>query len=165
VAKGIATLLHTSSSNTIQQKSTSLTTAEVSSVDEKSGKVTVTNNSGATTASIRMLNPDDIGNAHVVTATTLDNGVLWEPTLGKNKGTAVALNTGHPFYTKAYLPNKGNSTVIQALDFLLWALAQAELNNINKDNTEAFEEFRIEVSRNLKKLVADLPDPTESEDS
>lgn len=165
VAKGIATLLHTSSSNTIQQKSNSLTKAEVSSVDENSGKVTVTNNSGATTASIRMLNPDDIGNAHVVTATTLDNGVLWEPTLGKNKVTAVALNTGHPFYTKAYLPNKGNSTVIQALDFLLWALAQAELNNINKDNTEAFEEFRIEVSRNLKKLVADLPEPTDSKDS
>jgi hypothetical protein len=161
-AKGIAALLHTSSSNTIQQKASSLTTAEVSSVDEKTGKVTVTNNSGATTASIRMLNPDDIGSAHVVTATTLDNGVLWEPTLGKNNGTAVALNTGHPFYIKAYLPNKGNSTVIQALDYLLWALAQAELNNINQGNTDAFEEYRIEVSRNLKKLVADLPDPSES---
>jgi hypothetical protein len=164
-ARGLATLLHTSSSNTIQQKSDSLTTAEVSIVDEKSGKVTVANNSGATTACIRMLNPDDVGSTHVVTATTLDNGVLWEPTLGKNKGTAVVLNTGHPFYIKAYLPNRGNSTVIQALDYLLWALAQAELNNINQGNTEAFEEFRIEVSRNLKKLVADLPDSVENQDS
>jgi hypothetical protein len=51
------------------------------------------------------------------------------------------------------------------LDYLLWALAQAELNNINQGNTEAFEEFRIEVSRNLKKLVADLPDSVENQDS
>jgi hypothetical protein len=165
IAKGAATLLHNSASNVIQQKASSLTKAEVSSVDEKSGKVTVSNNSGATTASIRMMNPDDVGSTHVVTANTLENGVLWEPTLGKNKGTAVALNTGHPFYIKAYLPNKANNTVIQALDYLLWALAQAELNNINQGNAEAFEEFRIEVSRNLKKLVADLPDPAESEDS
>lgn len=164
-AKGTAALLHTSSSNMIQQKSSSLTTAAVSFVDEKSGKVTVANNSGETTASVRMLNPDDIGSAHVVTATTLDNGVLWEPTLSKNKTTAVALNTGHPFYLKAYLPNKGNGTLIQALDYLLWSLAQAELNNINQSNNEAFEEFRIEVSRNLKKLVADLPDPAGNEDS
>lgn len=165
VAKGAATLLHTSSSNVIQQKAGALTTAEVSAVDEKTGKVTVSNNSGTTTATIRMVNPDDVGSAHVVTASTLDNGVLWEPTLGKNNAAAVALNTGHPFYTKAYLPNKANSTVIQAMDYLLWALAQAELNNINQDNTEAFEEFRIEVSRNLKKLVADLPDPGENGDS
>jgi hypothetical protein len=165
IAKGAATLLHTSSSNVIQQKASSLTTAEISSVDEKLGNVTVSNNSGATTASIRMLNPDDVGSTHVVTASTLDNGVLWEPTLGKNKGTAVALNTGHPFYIKAYLPNKGNSPVIQAMDYLLWALAQAELNNINQGNADAFEEFRIEVSRNLKKLVADLPDPSENEGS
>jgi hypothetical protein len=66
---------------------------------------------------------------------------------------------------KAYLPNKANSPVIQALDYLLWALASAELNNINGENKDAFEEFRIEVSRNLKKLVADLPDPIESSDS
>lgn len=165
IAKGAATLLHNSASNVIQQKASSLTKAEVSSVDEKSGQITVSNNSGATTASIRMMNPEDVGTTHVVTANTLENGVLWEPTLGKNKGTAVALNTGHPFYIKAYLPNKGNSTVIQALDYLLWALAQAELNNINQENAEAFEEFRIEVSRNLKKLVADLPDPVENEDS
>ena len=75
------------------------------------------------------------------------------------------MNTGHPFYTKAYLPNKANSPVVQALDYLLWALAQAELNNVNADNKDAFEEYRIEVSRNLKKLVADLPDAIEGGDA
>ena len=97
---------------------------------------------------------------HISTSGTLDNGVLWEPAL-VNNGVGVTLNTGHPFYQKAYLPIKGDSVVVQALDFMLWALAQAELNNVNDENKDAFEEFRIEVSRNLKKLVADLPDPPE----
>lgn len=165
IAKGAAVLLHSSASNVIEQKASALKTAEVSKVDEATGKVTVNNNSGVTTTTVRLLNSEDIGSTHVVTNGTLEHGVLWEPTIGKNSKAAVALNTGHPFYTKAYLPNKANSTVIQALDYLLWALAQAELNNINPDNQDAFEEFRIEVSRNLKKLVADLPDPVESGDS
>jgi hypothetical protein len=162
VAKGAASLLHTPASNVIEQKSSALKTAAVGTVDEKTGKVTVTNNSGVTTTTIRLVSQDDVGSAHVITNGTLENGVLWEPALGKNNMTAVALNTGHPFYTKAYLPNKTNSTLIQAMDYLLWALAQAELNNINAENSDAFEEFRIEVSRNLKKLVADLPDPEEN---
>jgi hypothetical protein len=54
---------------------------------------------------------------------------------------------------------------VQALDYLLWALASAELDNINGQTKDAFEEFRVEVSRNLKKLVADLPDPVDSTDS
>lgn len=162
VAKGAAALLHTPASNVIEQKASALKMAAVAQVDEKTGKVTVNNNSGVTTTTVRLVNPDDVGSAHVVTNGTLEHGVLWEPTIGKNSKTAVALNTGHPFYTKAYLPNKANSTVIQAMDYLLWALAQAELNNINPDNQDAFEEYRIEVSRNLKKLVADLPDPIEN---
>ena len=102
------------------------------------------------------------------TADSLENGVLWEPTLAQphsgGKGvSSVSLNRGHPFYLKAYLPNKANSPVVQALDYLLWALANAELNNLNPENKDAFEEYRIEVSRNLKKLVADLPDPSDIE--
>jgi hypothetical protein len=45
---------------------------------------------------------------------------------------------------------------------MLQALVQAELNSVSDENRDAFEEFRIEVSRSLKKLVADLPDPLES---
>jgi hypothetical protein len=165
VAKGAAALMHSSASNVIEQKASALKTAAVSSVDQATGKVTVNNNSGVTITTVRLLNSEDIGSAHVVTSGTLEHGVLWEPTIAKNSKAAVVLNAGHPFYTKAYLPNKANSTVIQALDYLLWALAQAELNNINPSNQEAFEEFRIEVSRNLKKLVADLPDPVENGDN
>jgi hypothetical protein len=165
VATGAAALLHTSSSNVIHQKAGALITADVSVIDAATGSVTVNNKSGALATTIRIVQPCDSGSMHISTAGTLEHGVLWEPTLGPGGNEAVSLNTGHPFYTKAYLPNKANSSVVQALDYLLWALAQAELNNLNADNKDAFEDYRIEVSRNLKKLVADLPDAIEGEDA
>ena len=134
-------------------------TAKVTSLDEGSEEVTVQNNSGETKAKLKILTTDD-KSLVISTEPTLDNGVLWEAAI-LNKEDGAVLNTGHPYYQKVYLPNKDNTVVIQALDFLLWSLAQAELNNVNDENVDAFEEFRVEVSRNLKKLVADLPDLVE----
>ncbi|MCX4219843.1 MULTISPECIES: ATP-binding protein [Pseudomonas] len=162
-ATGTAALLHASSSNVINQKSAGLTKAEVNIVDAGTGEVTVNNKSGTTTATMKIVDSTDTGSIHITTAPTLEHGALWEPSIGRGSAAAVSLNTGHPFYSKAYLPNKENSPVIQALDYLLWALAQAELNNVNNANKDAFEEFRIEVSRNLKKLVADLPDAVDGD--
>lgn len=163
-AKGAAALLHAASNNAIAQRVAALKTPTVTASDQLSGSVELDTNSGHSTARLRIVVPDPATAVHIATSSTLDNGVLWEVSLiGGNAG--VALNTAHPYYIKAYLPNKENSPVVQALDFLLWALAQAELNNANSENKEAFEEFRIEVSRNLKKLVADLPDPAEPEGS
>jgi hypothetical protein len=156
-AKGAAALLHTTSGNAIHQKVGALQVAKVSEVETGTGDVELDNNAGRSKARLRIVTTDEPGVVHISTASSLDNGVLWEVSL-VNGAAGVTLNTGHPYYLKAYVPNKGNSTVIQALDFLLWALAQAELNNVSDGNREAFDEFRIEVSRNLKKLVADLPD-------
>jgi hypothetical protein len=161
-AKGAAVLLHTPSSNAIHQKVSALKMATVSGVDLTTGQAQITNNSGQSTTKLHIITTNEPNTIHIATSETLDNGVLWEASL-VNGGAGVTLNTGHPYYPKAYLPNKSNSVVIQALDFLLWSLAQAELNNVNDSNKEAFEEFRIEVSRNLKKLVADLPDVVDSE--
>lgn len=161
-AKGAAVLLHTPSSNTIHQKVSSLKVAKIDDVNTGTGEAQITNNSGESTVKLHIITTDEPKMVHVATSETLDNGVLWEASL-VNGGAGVTLNTGHPYYPKAYLPNKSNSVVIQALDFLLWSLAQAELNNVNDENKDAFEEFRIEVSRNLKKLVADLPEPEDNE--
>ena len=38
-------------------------------------------------------------------------------------------------------------------------LAQAENNNLSSGNRSAFQDFRVETSRNLRKLVEDLPEP------
>lgn len=159
--KGAAALLHTASGNAIHQKVGALKVATVTDVNSANGEVGITNNSGYSTTKLKIVTTDEPNLVHISTSETLDNGVLWEPAL-VNGASGVTLNTGHPYYPKAYLPNKGDSVVVQALDFMLWALAQAELNNVNDENRDAFEEFRIEVSRNLKKLVADLPDPPES---
>jgi hypothetical protein len=163
VATSEAKFIHTPASTVIEQKAGALTTAKLEVVDAEKGTVAVANKAGSITATLRIAENEESGPIRVVTSSTLEFGVLWEPALGKGGVAAVSLNTGHPFYTKAYLPNKSNSPVIQALDYLLWALAQAELNNLNEGTRDAFEEYRIEVSRNLKKLVADLPDPMEDE--
>lgn len=162
VAKGAAALLHAASNQAIQQREGALQTAQVTAADLTSGTVQLNNNAGATSTKLRIVVPEQPGQVHVTTAASLENGVLWEPVLAEGS-PAVSLNTGHPYYAKAYLPNKDNSPLVQALDFLLWALAQAELDNVQDGSKETFEEFRIEVSRNLKKLVADLPDPVERE--
>lgn len=164
VATGASLLIHSAASNVIEQKAGALSKPEVSVLDKAKGEI----QTGNTKATIRIVSPQDEGSLNILTASTLEHGVLWEPTLRSEDGAAgsiaVALNTGHPYYVKAYLPNKANSPVIQALDYLLWALAQAEIDNMTDHTKDAFEEFRIVVSRNLKKLVADLPDPPATEE-
>jgi hypothetical protein len=161
-AKGSASLLHATSGNAIHQKVTGLKVATVGDVNPRTGEAEITNNTGQSVAKLHVVTTDEPKTVYISTNETLDNGVLWEASL-INGSVGVTLNSGHPYYPKAYLPNKTNSVVIQALDFLLWSLAQAELNNVNDENRDAFEEFRIEVSRNLKKLVADLPDLVDDE--
>ena len=50
------------------------------------------------------------------------------------------------------------------MDSLLWALAEAEMSTYNEETIEQYEEMRIQVSRILKKLVNELPDPVVDED-
>lgn len=162
VAKGAAALLHAASNHAIQQREGALKTAKVTSSDTTTGVVELDNNAGSTRAQLRIVIPEQQGQLHVTTEPSLQDGVLWEPVLADGK-PGVALNAGHAYYVKAYLPNKDNSPLVQALDFLLWSLAQAELDNVDEASRDAFQEFRVEVSRNLRKLVADLPDPPEPE--
>jgi hypothetical protein len=90
---------------------------------------------------------------------SLPDGVLWAPTY-KNNHHAVLINTSHPFYQKVYCPNHQNGIVMDGLDDLLWALAEAE-NSVkyNQEQHQNYEDLRIDVSIKLKRLVADLPDP------
>ena len=49
--------------------------------------------------------------------------------------------------------------MVTGMDALLWALAEAEFSTYNPETREQYEDMRISVSRCLKKLIADLPDP------
>jgi hypothetical protein len=148
---------HTAASNTISSKIGTLVIPKIGEVAADSSAAVVDSNIGEPKrVSLRIVVAEQPGEVHIETANDLRDGVLWVPSvIGGNNG--VTLNASHDFYQKAYLPHIGNSNIIQALDFLIWAVAQAELNNIDA-NSDAFEDFRIEVSKNLRKLVANLPD-------
>jgi len=49
-------------------------------------------------------------------------------------------------------------------DSLVWALSSAELGTVSETTQKHFNEMRYEVSRILRALVADLPDPDEDDD-
>ena len=49
--------------------------------------------------------------------------------------------------------------MVEGLDDLLWALAEAENTTVSQTSIENYEDMRYTVSRILKRLVADLPDP------
>ena len=72
---------------------------------------------------------------------------------------AVRINTGHPYYHKVYVPNLNSGVTVQGMDSLLWALSMAELGTVNEASKRHFSELRFEVSRLLRRLVDDLPEP------
>lgn len=88
----------------------------------------------------------------------LEDGVLWMPTF-KNSHHAVMINSTHPFYQKVYYPNRDQRNVITALDYLLWALAETEWSVSTTGTKDKFQDFKVNVSRILKTLVEELPDP------
>jgi len=150
------TSIHDGANTVIEGKRGVLTMADVQNQDESGQTAEIANNGGVHQVPLRIVRREGEPSVWVDTAVTLDDGVLWAPSFNEGK-LGVTLNQGHPYYQKAYLPNADNSNFIQALDYLLWSVAQAELNNIEPQNKDAFSEFRIEVSRNLKKLVDSLP--------
>ena len=112
----------------------------------------------------RTLINDESPELAVVMKDTLEDGVLWQPMINRNgQGTAVAINVSHDWYRKAYLPYASDNTLAQAIEFLLFALSEAEYSNTAPELQERFDEFRILVSRNLRKLVRNLPEYNEDE--
>ncbi|MBK6278283.1 MAG: ATP-binding protein [Gammaproteobacteria bacterium] len=162
VISGAAALLHTGSNNSIHSKADQLRTADIESVDGVTGDVTITNKNGLTKLRIKLLEPTGVGECHVQPIDSLQDGVLWEPAF-IDGNQAVRINTGHPYYHKVYIPNKKSGVTIQGLDSLIWGLCAAELGNVSETNKRNFEEMRYEVSRILRKLVEDLPDPAEDQ--
>ena len=84
--------------------------------------------------------------------------MLWEPTI-VDGNHAVSINQSHPYYIKVYAPVLQNHVLVEGMDALLWALSEAEMSTYNEDTKEQYEDMRVQVSRILKKLVNDLPDP------
>ena len=144
---------HAQSNNTIKKNIDGLQRPQISMTGDNTAEVK--NSKGTTEIQITL--PLDSSSPHVTVSDTLDEGLLWEPTVVDTK-QAVLINTGHPFYERVYVPNKGNGVAIQGLDFLLWALCEAEWAVMTDDEREHMQAVRREVSRVTRKLALELPD-------
>jgi hypothetical protein len=153
VATAGAPNTHRSSNNTIKKNIDSLQRSNIEMEGDNIAKVS--NSRGTTRIQIRL--PIDPTGPHVALSESLDDGMLWEPTVIDTKQAAL-LNAGHPFYERVYMPNHDNGTATQGLDFLLWALCQAEWAVATDDEIEAMKAIRREVSRVTRQLALELPE-------
>lgn len=149
---------HDSSNRSISEKEEDIKNSTVTIVDADKGDVEVQNKSGTVRLKLNVSASKEPGQVCVEPVANLNDGILWAPAL-IDKHHAVNINTGHPYYNKVYVPNLKSDVTVQGMDALMWALAEAELGTINETTKTHFEELRFEVSRLLRKLVEDLPEP------
>ena len=149
---------HEASGINIEENARNLEASSVKVVNANKNQVQVSNSQGAFTTTIKILPPSDTKQNRVVPVDSIEGNILWEPTLVKGEH-AVSINKSHDFYLKVYGANIDNPSLVQGLDYLLWGLAEAELSTYNEETREQYEEMRNQVSRILKKLVKELPDP------
>ena len=147
---------HNPSNSSIDGKAPDIVESKIKPVGNDSAEVN--NSNGTFTKSIKIITNADPKQTRVVPVPSIDEGALWEPSLVNGKH-AVNINESHPYYKKIYGPYLAQHTVVEGLDFLLWALAEAENSTCSQSSIENYEDMRFKVSRTLKKLVADLPDP------
>lgn len=155
---------HDSSNRSIASKEEELKTAEVSVLDADSGEVQVTNTEGTVRLKLKVSSTaSKPGQCFVDPVDGIDDGMLWEPCLIENH-KAVRINQGHPYYEKVYVPNLVSGVTVQGMDSLLWALCAAEFGTVNNATKRHFQELRFQVSRLLRTLVDELPEPSVEND-
>jgi len=157
-AKEKADDAHTSSNNNIGSKQDQIEGAEVTAVEGSNGECVVTNAHGKFKFKLKVTSSRKPGELFIQPVDSLDDNVFFEPALiDQEKG--VRINTSHPYYHKVYIPNLKSGVTVQGMDSLIWSLCVAELSTINANTLTHFEELRFELSRILRRLVADLPEP------
>ena len=153
---------HAESNRNIEEKAKTVEGAKVTET-EIPNEVQITNPNGTFSHKLAVVHSQKTGQTRVIPKDDLEYGQLWMPALVDGKH-AVLINQSHPYYQKVYSPVLTQNVMVTGMDALLWALSEAELNTINELDKEHYEEMRIIVSRVLKKLVADLPDPEEDDE-
>lgn len=152
---------HAESNRNIEEKAKSVEGAKITVT--KPDEVRIENQNGVFQHKIAIISNPKPGQVRVIPKPDLEYGQLWEPCIADGKH-AVQINQSHPYYQKVYYPVLAQNVMITGMDALLWALAEAEHKTYNEEVKEQYEEMRIAVSRILKTLVADLPDPEEEDE-
>ena len=158
-AKEKAENAHTGSNNSIGAKQEQIEGAEITAVEGSKDEAWVKNANGEFKFKIKITSSSKPGEMFIQPVDNLEYNVLFEPAvIDQEKG--VRINTSHPYYHKVYVPNLKSGVTIQGMDSLIWALCVAELSTLNKNTLTHFEDLRFELSKILKRLVSDLPEPT-----
>lgn len=150
---------HISSNQNIDDKAPELEGSKITPTGDDSAEIS--NNNGTFTKTISIKTNVDPKQNRVIPVPSIEGNALWEPALADGKH-AVNINETHPFYKKIYGPYLAQHLVVEGLDDLLWALAEAENTTCSQSSIDNYEDMRFTVSRILKRLVADLPDPETS---
>ena len=132
--------------------------------DPDSGATIVSNSRGKVKLIGKSQDNVDASNVHVNSVDYLASGNLYEPAMRQAKDgdgyqTGVNINKSHDFYAKIYARAKSNGYSVEGMDYLLWALSASELDNVNTELEQIFDDFRKEVSTNLDRLLRALPLP------
>ena len=152
---------HAESNRNIDEKAKSVEAAKITVT--KPDEIQIENQNGTFQHKITIISNPKPGQVRVIPKADLEYGQLWEPCIADGKH-AVQINQSHPYYQKVYSPILAQNVMVTGMDALLWALAEAEHKTYNEEIKEQYEEMRIAVSRILKTLVADLPDPEEEDE-
>lgn len=157
-AKKVSKGAHDTSNKGIGSRENELKMSDLEVKNKQSNEVEVTNKNGKVLIKLPILEPSKEEELYVAPVDSLEDGLLWEPALIETNH-AVRINTNHDYYNKVYLPNLNSGVTIQGMDSLLWALSEAELGTISEDTKYHLKELRYQVSRILRRLVEDLPEP------
>ncbi len=152
---------HEASNKNIDEKANAVEDSKVTVTGEN--EIKLENKNGVFTHKITIRSATKAGQYRVIPVDTIEDGQLWNPCIVDGKH-AVELNQSHPYYQKIYFPILQQNVMVTGMDALLWALAEAELSTFNAETKEQYEDMRIQVSRYLRKLIVDLPDPEPEDD-
>lgn len=149
---------HDGSNRNISSMESEVSKPEIKSIDADKNEADILNKQGLVRLKLTISTAAKPLEVHVQPVPSIDDGLLWEPCLIDGH-CGVRVNTSHPYYHKVYLPNITEGVTIQGMDALLWGLSVAELNCVSDSTKAIFGELRYEVTRNLRKLVENMPEP------
>lgn len=158
---------HTSANKNIAETGNA-SKPQLDSVDPVKQSVIVSNNLGPKiTLKLAVQSNVCPETVYVEAVDDITSGELWQPAFRSSGDSghvpAVLLNKHHDFYQKIYKRAAANGFAVGGMDLLLWAFAVAEQNNTNEEMEPIFEDIRSEISRNLHKLLRNVPDPEPEE--
>lgn len=162
IINGAAKGAHDDSNRGISSKEAEVKASSSEVKDPEKDEVQITNKKGTFTIKMPVSRPLKEGQIVVEPVDSIDDGLLWQPctiTTTHALHHGVRINTCHPYYLKVYMPNIKSGVTVQGMDSLLWALCEAERSIISPDIYKQLQTLRYEVSKILRELVEDLPEP------